>query len=144
MFEFEKMCKKYESLSFEELREIVVQESATILPALDALEGDGLSAFILFIATACAASGELELGEYKLFEEITGVTVSYEDALAIVDAAKGKDAQETVNGIVDLFGVLDEDVKYSMVMFCLAFCAANGRIDMREKKFIRLLLRQTV
>lgn len=144
MFEFEKMCKKYEALSFDELKQIVQRESATVLPALDALEGDGLSAFLLFIATACAASGALELGEYKLFEEVTGVTVSYEDALKMVDAAKGRDAQETVNGIVDLFGVLDENVKESMVAFCLAFCAANGHIDAREKRFIRLLLRQTV
>ena len=144
MFEFDKMCKKYEALSFDELKEIVASESQIVLPALDALEGDGLSAFILFIATACAASGELELGEYKLFEEVTGVSVSYEDALSIVDAAKGRDAQETVNEIVDLFGVLDEDVKYSMVMFCLAFCAANGKIDAREKRFIRLLLKQTI
>ncbi len=142
MFEFDKMCKKYEALSFEELKGIVAHESAVILPALDALEGDGLDSFILFVATSCAASGRFELAEYKLFEEVTGVTVSYETACAIVDAAGGREAQEIVDALADLFGVLDEEVKYSMVIFCLAFCAANGDINLREKRFIRKLLRE--
>ncbi len=141
MFEFEKVCKEYEALSFDQLKTIVSTESSVILPALDELDGDGLSTFILFVATACAASGKLELGEYKLFEEVTGVTVSYEDALAIVDAAKGKDAQERVDAVVELFGVLDEEIKCSIMRFCLAFCAANGEVDSREKRFIRKLLR---
>ena len=144
MFEFDKLCKKYEALSFEELKEIVANESLTILPALDSLDGDGISSFILFVATVCGASGKLELGEYKLFEEVTGISVPYEDAVEIVDSAKGKDAQDIVDAIVDLFGVLDEDVKYSMTIFCLAFCAANGKIDLRERKFIKKLLKQSV
>ena len=144
MFEFEKLCKEYEALSFDELKQIVANESETILPALEALDGDGLDTFILFVATACAASGKLELGEYKLFEDATGVSTGYEDALAIVDAAKSRDAQEIVDYVVDLFGVLDETVKCSMISFCLAFCAANGQIDAREKRFIRKLVRQSI
>lgn len=144
MFEFDKMCKKYEALSFEELKQIVMNESRIIMPALEALDGDGIGAFILFIATACAASGQLELAEYKLFEEVSGISVPYEDACEIVESAKGKDAQEVVDSIVDLFGVLDEDIKYSMTIFCLAFCAANGSINLKERKFIRKLLKQSV
>ena len=140
MFEFDKMCAKYEALSFEELKEIVARESLTILPALDALEGDGLSAFLLFVATACGADGKLELAEYKLFEETTGLSVPYEDVCAIVEAAGSKQARQSADALVDLFGVLDEEVKYSMVIFCLAFAAANGRIDWKERRFIKKLL----
>lgn len=144
MFEFDRLCKEYEALPFEALKEIVARESLTILPALDALEGDGLDMFILFVATACASSGKLELGEYKLFEETTGIGVGYETVTAFVDTASGKDAQETVNAVVDFFGVLDEEIKAAMIRFCLAFCAANGSISVKEKKFIRKLLRQSV
>lgn len=143
MFEFDKMCKKYEALSFEELKEIVASESRTILPALDLLDGDGLGTFLLFVATTCGASGKLELSEYKLLEETTGVSLPYEEVMAMVESGKGKDAQQTVDEIVDFFGVLDEEIKYSMVIFCLAFCAANGKIDLKERKFIRMLLKQS-
>lgn len=144
MFEFETLCREYEALSFTELKQIVSREGEAILPALEALDGDGLDTFLLFIATACAASGKLELAEYKLFEETTGVSVGYEEVLAIVDGVKGRDAQEVVDYVVDLFGVLDESVKTSMISFCLAFCAANGKIDAREKRFIRMLMRQSI
>ncbi len=144
MFELEKLAKEYEALSFEELKRIVTAEGRVILPTLDALEGDGLQTFLLFIATACAASGRLELGEYKLFEETTGVSVGYETVMAIVDGAKGKSAQDAMNALVDYFGVLDEEIKLSMIRFSLAFCAANGHIDAREKAFIRKLVRQSV
>ncbi|MDO4572373.1 MAG: hypothetical protein Q4C13_03315 [Clostridia bacterium] len=143
MFAFEKLCREYEALSFEELKTIVARESGVLLPALDLLEGDGLDMFLLFVATACASSGRLELGEYKLFEETTGLSVGYETVMAAVDAAGGRDAQEIVDSVADFFGVLDEELKASMIRFCLAFCAANGRIDAREKRFIRKLMRQS-
>ena len=144
MFEFDQMCKKYEALSFAQLKQIAADETRIILPALDSLEGDGLDTFILFVATACASSGKLELGEYKVFEEITGLSVPSETAMAIVDSAATREAQDIVDTVVDLFGVLDEDVKYSMVIFCLAFCAANGQINLRERLFIRKLLHQSI
>ncbi len=144
MFEFDQMCKKYEALSFAELKQIAANETRIILPALDTLEGDGLDTFILFVATACASGGKLELGEYKLFEEITGLSVPYESAMELVQSAANREAQDIVDTIVDIYGVLDEDVKYSMVIFCLAFCAANGQINLKERRFIRKLLRQSI
>ena len=141
MFDFDKMCRKYEALSFEELKEIAANEVQIFLPALDALEGDGTDTFFLFVATACGADGKLDLAEYELFEELTGISMAYEDAVEIVEEAKSEDSQEVIDYIVDLLGVLDEDIKYSMVIFCLAFCAANGKIDWKEKRFIRKLLK---
>ncbi len=142
MFDFEKMCRKYEVLSFEELRDIAANESKIFLPALDALEGDGLDTFFLFVATACGADGKLDPEEYRLFTELTGIDLTYEDAEDMVEEARGEDSQNVMDYIVDLFGVLDEDIKYSMVIFCLAFCAANGKIDWQERRFIRKLLKE--
>lgn len=141
MFEFDKLCEQYESMSFDELKAVVMQESAVFMPALLALGDDGMEAFILFVSAACGASGELELAEYKLFEEATGVSVPYETACALVEGAKGRDAQTLVDELVDTLGELDEELKASMVSFTLAFCAANGYIGFSERRFIKKLLK---
>ena len=140
MFEFDKLCEQFETMSFDELKEVVVQESEVFMPALLALGDGGVDAFILFVSAACGASGELELAEYKLFEEATGITVPYETACALVASAKDKDAQKLVDELVDTLGELDEEIKASMISFALAFAAANGYIGFSERRFIRRLL----
>ncbi len=141
MFEFDKLCEQYETMSFAELKAVVIEESAVFMPALLALGDGGIESFILFVSAACGASGELELAEYKLFEEATGVTVPYETACALVDSAKDKDAQTLVDELVDTLGELDEEIKASMISFTLAFCAANGYIGFSERRFIKRLLK---
>ena len=141
MFEFDKLCEQYELMSFEELKAVVADESTVFMPALLALGEGGVDAFVLFVAAACGASGELELAEYKLFEESTGISLSYEEASALVDSAKGKDSQKLIDELVDTLGELDSEIKASMVSFTLAYCAANGYIDFSERRFIRKLLK---
>ena len=141
MFEFDKLCEKYETMSFDDLKTVVVEESAVFMPALLALGSDGVEAFMLFVSAACGASGELELAEYKLFEEATGISVSYEAACALVESAKGKEAQKLIDELVDTLGELDEEIKASMISFTLAFCAANGYIGFSERRFIKKLIK---
>lgn len=140
MFEFDKLCEQYETMSFTELKTVVVEESAIFLPALLSLGEGGVDAFILFVAAACGASGELELAEYKLFEEATGILVPYETACGLVASAKDKDSQKLVDELVDTLGELDEEIKSSMISFTLAVCAANGYVGFSERRFIKRLL----
>ena len=127
MFEFEKMCRKYEELSYTELKEIIENESRIILPALDAVEGDGLDTFFLFAAAACGADGKLDLAEYKLFEEVTGISLSYEEATEYVAAASGKGVQALVDSIVEMFGVLDDDINTASSFSALPSVPRTGR-----------------
>ena len=142
MFEFDKLCDAYEQLSFAELTAVVRDESALIMPALLSMDAaGGTDAFLLLVATACGASGKLEFAEYKMFEEATGVTMTYEEACVLIEKAKRREAQDIVDELADAFGELDEEIKASMLSFCLAFCAANGYIDLRERLFLKRLLR---
>lgn len=141
MFDFGKICREYENMTDGERRATLVRDSAVILPALNAINGDGVSEFVLFIMTACAASGNLEPEEYALFTDVTGISLDYGAACALVSAAATKESRNIVDVIVDTFGLLSDDIKTCMVSFCLCFCAANGKIDGKEKRFIKKLIK---
>ena len=118
-----------------------MRDSSVILPALTAIAGDGVTEFILFVMTACAADGKLDPEEYALFTDVTGITVEYSAACAMISAAATKESRNIVDIIVDAFGQLDDELKASMISFCLCFCAANGKIDGKEKRFIKNLIK---
>lgn len=141
MFDFSKICKSYAKMTDEERRQVLLTNSAEILSALDDTQGDKETVFILFVMTACGASGKLEFEEYKLFRDVTGIELDYDTACALVDSAATRESRNVVDIIVDIFGLFSEELKASMVSFCLCFCAANGKIDSREKKFIKRLLK---
>lgn len=142
MFKFGRICRVYKNMSSEDRRATLIEDASVILPALAALDGDdGVKAFIIIVSTACAADGKLNADEYRLFCDVTGTTVDYSAACAMIDAANTRVAQNLIDVIVDRFGDIDIRIKESMVSFCLCFCAANGKITREEKRFIKQLIK---
>lgn len=141
MFDFSKICKEFENMSDSDRKATLARDSAVILPALSSLNGDGTLEFLLFVMTSCAADGRLDREEYKLFCDVTGIALDYNTACEMVSAATQKESRNAVDMIVDIFGLLNDDIKASMISFCLCFCAANGKIDGKEKRFIKKLIK---
>ena len=138
---FGKICREYLKLTRDELCTMLRQESLIVLPALASLGGDGINEFIMFVFTACASDGKLDAEEYSLFTEVTGIEIAYDDACKLIDSAKTRVAQNAIDNVIDSFGLLSEEVKASMISFCLCFCAANGKITRGEKKFLKRLIK---
>ena len=138
---FGKICREYRKITDEERLAILREESAIVLPALSAFSEDAASDFIFFVFTACAADGKLDEKEYKLFLDVTGIELGYAEACSLIDVAKSRVAQNAVDRAVDTFGLLSDEIKASMVSFCLCFCSANGKIKRREKKFLKSLIK---
>ncbi len=138
---FGKICREYKNMTDEERRAMLREDSAMILPALASFGGDGISEFIFFVFTACAADGKLDDKEYELFVDVTGIELGYAEACSLIDVAKSRVAQNAVDRAVDIFGLLSDELKASLVSFCLCFCSANGRITRREKKFLKSLIK---
>ncbi|MBD5414148.1 MAG: TerB family tellurite resistance protein [Treponema sp.] len=139
MFEFQKLCKEYENLTYDERKAILLEDWVKLCPVLGAIP-EGIPSFGIVVLAACAADGKLDPAEYALFLEITGVQLSFEDLAATVEFAKGKDLLEAADAIVDTYGDFSEEVKLLMVSFCLCFCSADERITVSEKKFIKKLI----
>ena len=141
MFEFEKLCHEYEALSYDQRRAVLTELAAAVLPATALITG-GTAAFELLVLASCAADGKLSVEEYSLFKDATGFDISYDKAREAVDVAKGKDLREAADLVVDLFGALEPAIKEAMVSFCLCICSADGRIGLRERAFIKKLIRE--
>ena len=141
MFEFEKLCKEYEKLSYDERRGVLTELSAVILPVTAVITG-GTEAFELLVLASCGADGKLDVEEYSLFKDATGLDISFDAARDAVANAKGKELTEITDIVVDLFGVLEPAIKEAMVSFCLCLCSADGRINLRERAFIKKLIRE--
>ena len=140
MFEFEKICHRYEGLTYEERRNELNELAKDIYPALQILP-DGLESFKLLIRAACAADGELQASEYTLVAAATGLDVGYENAEEAVNNTNSKALNELADVIVDVFGDLDPEIKEKMVKFMLCIVSADNRITLRESMLIKKLIK---
>lgn len=141
MFEFQKLCKEYEGLTYDERRAVLTELSNIVLPATAAITG-GTESFEVLVMASCAADGKLSVEEYSLFKDATGLDLSFDAAKEVIDALKGKELKEAADLVVDAFGALDEDIKEAMVSFCLCICSADGRVGLRERAFIKKLIKE--
>ncbi|MBP5261604.1 MAG: hypothetical protein J6Z43_05720 [Clostridiales bacterium] len=140
MFEFEKLCHKYENLTYEQRRDELTELSKAIIPALLLLP-NGIEAFKILVRAACAADGELQASEYTLVAAATGLDIGYENAEALVNNTNPKALRELADVIVDVFGALDLNVKADMVAFMMCIVSADNRITLKESMFIQKLIK---
>jgi len=140
MFEFEKLVHQYEKLTYDERREQLTVLSAIILPAIDAITG-GVEAFTTIVLASCAADGKLDIEEYSLFKDSTNIDISFEDASALVEAAKKDNIGERADNVADVLGMISEDIKVAVVSYCLCLVSADNYVGIRESQFIKKLIK---
>lgn len=140
MFEFDKLCREYENLSDEKRLEMLTDLAGVIIPAIEDEDG-GIPSFYLLVSAACAADGKLDEEEFALFQESTGLDLDYEEAAETIRQIRGKDLTDEADELVDSFENTDEYIKTAMVSFCLCLCSADRRIGLKERSFIRKLIK---
>lgn len=141
MFEFDKLCKEYETLTYDERRLTLSSLSDIVLPAIEKVT-HGTESFELLVLASCAADGKLGVEEYSLFKDATGMDFSYDAAEELIKNVKGKNLFDAADVVVDTFGTINPDVKAAMVSFCLCLCSADNKVTLKEKAFIKKLIRQ--
>ena len=141
MFSFRKICRTFENMTDDDRRVALAESARAVLPELEKTYGNGIREFILFIFAACGADGVLDASEYKLFAEVTGIEITYIEAYEIVRSADASLAQDATDDIIDMFGLMSNEVKASMITFCLLICSANEKISRGERKFLKKLIK---
>lgn len=150
MREFDKLCKDFENLDALTYTAFLAKKSLEIIPALGAICEDGLTGiqiFNTFILGAMAADGKLSEEEYllcyPLLKVFFGDELTYEDCAAVFKKLK-KDQRElkkSVDEMVDVLGLVSEDLKDDIVLVCLAICAIDGKVSLKEKNWIKKLIK---
>ena len=149
MSEFDELCREAEDIDFETRCAILKGKSQEILPLLSEKSEDGESgADILstFLFSAMAADGRLSSEEYDLLypllSSFPGEKINYTDAKKAVGAMR-KENREMKKISEDMVGVLaefSEDLRREIVLVIMMICAADGKISLSEKLWIKKLL----
>ncbi len=150
MREFDLLCKEFEEMDSETYAALLLEKSATLVPALSLISANGLSGiaiFSTFIFGAIAADGRLSEEEYTLVYPLLhaffGDKIDYESCKKAVKSmrAESKDLKDTANEMVDVLGELSEDLKDDIILVCLMICSIDGKISLKEKQWIKKLIK---
>jgi uncharacterized tellurite resistance protein B-like protein len=150
MFEFDKLCREVEALDPAEYATIISAKTLKILPAIRALSTDGFDCaqtMLSFLIASVYADGKLDESEYLLLlpalKLFFGDDIDYAYAKKIVKAfgSEGKELKKVVNQMVDLIGEVDEELKADIITVCLLICAVDGKISLKEKRYIKQLIK---
>ena len=150
MKEFNQLCRELEALDPLMYTAILSEKSARIIPALTAIAGngkDGLTLYATFILGAVAADGRVTdeelLVAYPLMQTFFGDAVDLDDCRNAARELKAgsRELKYAVNSLVDLIGLLSDDLKDDIVTVCLMICAIDGKVSLKEKNWIKKLIR---
>jgi uncharacterized pyridoxamine 5'-phosphate oxidase family protein len=150
MSDFDSLCKKLEGLDPETFTKIFNEKSVDVLSKLVELSTDGrdaLTAYIEFILAAAAADGVMSKQEFALlkpfFDRMADKDLTYEEGVEIFKSLgldKPEAYKKVIDNMVDIIGLVDDDLKEDIVFLCLLVCAIDGEVSQKEKDWIKQLL----
>ena len=125
-------------------------KSKRILPALIDITQDGetgVEIFASFIIGAIAAYGRLSETEYELISPLLhaffGEELDYETCKKAFRkmAPEQRELKKSVDEMVDVLGLLSDDLKDDIITVCLLICAVDGKVSLRERNWIKQLIK---
>ena len=150
MKDFNELCRSVEELSPLEYAAVLGRTSLKIMPAIRAFSEDGRTCaevMAAFVIASVYADGKLDESEYLLMAPLLkaffGEDFDFEDAkkLAKEWRKEGRAVKKEVDYLVDFLGTLSEDLKGDIIFACLLMCAVDGKVSLKEKAYIRQLMR---
>ena len=149
MSDFDTLCKQLEQMDSEKYAQIFSDISDDVINDLVAITADGkdgVTAYMQFVLASVAADGVLSKPEFTLlkpwFDKMTDKDTSYEEAVEIFNGL-GLDEPEVfkniVDTMVDIIGLVSEEIKDDIILLCLLVCAIDGDISQKEKDWIKQL-----
>ncbi len=150
MTAFNRLCKDVEKLNPPEYGAVITDKTLKIIPALHNLTEDyettaGMMAS--FMIASVYADGKLDESEYILMLPMLklffGADFDFEAAKTTVKLFRpeGNELKRVVDYLVDVLGEVDEELKNDIITVCLLICAVDGKITLREKRYIKQLIR---
>ena len=147
---FNMLCEVLERLDDDTYNALMEEKSSRIIPALMDITSDGLTGvqvYVDFVICAVAADGKLTEAEYQLIKPI--LDLSLESDVGYGDAQKffydnGLDKPEgykqSMDAIVDILGLVSEELKDDIVLLCMLVCAVDGEMSDEERAWIQKLI----
>ena len=150
MKEFSKLCKEFEEMDVLSYSMILGKKALKVIPTLSAITDDGLNGvmiFATFVMGAIAADGILSEEEYMicypLLYAFFGDEVNYDECKKAVRLLKpeSRELKKAVKEMVDVFGQLSDELKEDIIIIFMLICSIDGKISLKEKNWIKKLLK---
>ena len=145
MKEFEILCKEFEQMDVVSYTAYLTEKSTHVLPALQAAAENGVDGAAIFIMSAIAADGKLAEEEYAIISPLLKAffnrEVTYEECQKAFKEYKkeAKQLKSIANQMVDILGLFSDELKNDIVIICLMICAIDGKVSLKEKRWIKQL-----
>lgn len=148
MFEFKRLCDSFEKLSATEKSCLLVSTSVSVLEKLHRLampNVDPVTTLAGFIIGSAVADGRINEQEYLLiYPSLLAVFGDTFDFCSIKEGfRRDKDGQKMITqytqDMIRIFDCIDENLKNDIITLCLCTVAIDGRVTLKEKRYIRRL-----
>ena len=134
MKEFDQICKEVENMDVLTYGTVLADKALTIIPALNKITEDRIDAvsiFATFVIGSIVADGKLDENEYILLYPMLHAffrdDVNYEDCKKIARTFRkeGKELKKYVDYMVDVLGLVSDELKEDIIVVCLLICAID-------------------
>lgn len=148
MFEFRKLCHEVENLTPQERTLYLTDKSISVVKGLKELGADDVDPVIVlvsFLIGSVVSDGTISEKDYlfiypslqKAFGDVCDLSqVKYSVKVA-------KDIQKEISNytqeLISLISLADENLKSDLVLLCLLITSVDGKVSLKEKKYIKQL-----
>lgn len=147
MFEFNKICNELEKLSPVERGVMLAEKSVSVVKGLKVLDlpFDPVETLVTFIIGSIVSDGSINekdyLYIYPSLVKAFGKDFDFMSAKQALQLAKDikKEIVSTTKDLMAAIAVCDEALAADVVALCLLVTSIDGKISLKEKRYIRQL-----
>lgn len=149
MFEFKKLCNELEKLNSIERGSLLVEKSIAVVKGLHELDlpFDPVKTLVAFIMGSVVSDGALNEKDYLyIYPSLVKAFgndfdfMSAKQALQLAKDAKKQISRDTKE-LLSVIALCDESLAQDIISLCLLVTSVDGKITLKEKRYIRQLSR---
>ena len=136
---YNQLLQDFVNAPYDVLLAVANDSLAKVMPVFNEIadDGNGASIVLPFICTALAVDGKFSELEYKFVKDLIGVDESYDYFKEVVQNYYTAEWVNAVDGLIDS---CPDELKNSLLSFCLAFVSVDEKISKEENAFIAKLM----
>lgn len=149
MFEFKKLCNELEKLNSIERGSLLVEKSIAVVKGLRELDlpFDPVKTLVAFIMGSVVSDGALNEKDYLyIYPSLVKAFgndfdfMSAKQALQLAKDVKKQISRDTKE-LLSVIAMCDESLAQDIISLCLLVTSVDGKITLKEKRYIRQLSR---
>lgn len=147
MFEFKKLCNELEKLSPTERGVLLAEKSISVVKGLNSLDlpFNAVKTLVTFIIGSVVSDGSINekdyLYIYPSLVKAFGRDFDFISAKQVLQIAKDikKEIAAQTKELLSVIAKCDENLASDIIALCLLITSVDGKISLKEKRYIRQL-----